>query len=295
MAGRGTSPGPRGRRGGKPVQRMSLDPRRWAAAQRLRTGEAGRLWSQLTAVDFFGHSFQLAALALLCFFPFLIVVTAAAGRDAAAVVANWLGLNKQAAQAVASLFVPGHGPATLTVPSAFLLVLGAVAVAGVLQSWYQMVFSVPVRGWRDIAARLYWLATLLAYAAAQAAIGRAVGGPLLQSLCGLVVATFFWWWSMHVLLAGAVRWRTLFPSALATGVCWAGLGVFSAFYFSAAIVANEQRYGPIGVVMIILSWLVAVGVVIHLGAVLGRRYLEHRSRPAPTSGRPTRGASRRDD
>ncbi|MEU2280920.1 ribonuclease BN [Streptomyces sp. NPDC013178] len=252
--------------------------------QRIGTGGVGKLWSRLNALDFFGHSFQLAALAMMCFFPFLIVVTATAGRDASAVLANWLGLNQQAAQAVASLFSPGQGTGTLTVTSAFLLVLGAVATAGVLQSWYQEVFDVPVRGWRDIVAQLYWLASLLAYGVAQAALGRALGGLLLQALCGLAMATLFWWWSMHVLLAGAVRWRTLLPAAVATGVCWVGLGVFSALYFSSAIVTNEEVYGPIGVVMIILSWLVAVGVVVHLGAVVGRLHLERRKRRCPTTG-----------
>ncbi|WP_377267831.1 YhjD/YihY/BrkB family envelope integrity protein [Peterkaempfera sp. SMS 1(5)a] len=269
-----------------------LDQRRQAAARRLGSGEAGMVWNRLTAVDFFGNSFQLAALAILCFFPFLIVVTAAAGRDAVAVVVGWLGLDQQAAQAVATLFKTSPGPGTLTVTSACLLVLGAMAVAGTLQSWYRKVFDVPGGGCRDVAAQLLWLAALLVYGAVQVEGGRAlgsVGGPVLQGLFGLVLAVVFWWWSLEVLLAGAVRWRALFPAALATGLCWTGLGVFSALYFSEAIVANEHSYGPIGVVMTILSWLVAVGVVVHLGAVVGRLYVEHRDRPAPAAGGPPQG------
>lgn len=264
---------------------------RAAATERFREGGAGKLWSRLNAVDFFGHSFQLAALAMMCFFPFLIVITAAAGRDTAAVLAGWLGLNQQAAQALESLFTGGTGAGTLTATSAFLLVFGAVATSGVLQSWYQEVFDVPVGEWRDIAAQLVWLASLVAYGTSQAVLGRALGEPLLQSLCGLALATLFWWWSMYALLVGTVRWRTLFPSALATGVCWTGLGLFSAYYFSSAIVTNEQKYGPIGVVMIILSWLVAVGVVIHLGAVLGGLYLERRPRPALPNDSPAKKAA----
>jgi membrane protein len=288
---------------------MDPDRRYRAAAQRLRAGTAGKLWSRLAALDFLGNSFQLAALALMCFFPALIVVTAAAGRGAAAVVAKWLGLDHEAAQAVASLFAPGENEGTFTLASAFLLFLGAMAVVNVLESWYQKVFDVPARTWRDRLAQLRWLASLVAYAVLQTLIGRAlggaIGGPVLQGLWGFVMATAFWWWSMHMLLAGAVGWRTLFPAALATGVSWAGLGVFSAHYFSSAIVVNEQKYGPIGVVMIILSWLVAVGVVIHLGAVVGRLYVDRRSPrrrrrpppnggPAPTNGLPGRSPSEPD-
>ncbi|MEU6553071.1 ribonuclease BN [Streptomyces sp. NPDC046915] len=244
---------------------------RWrAVVRRFEESGVGRLWGRLSAVDFFGHSFQLAALALLCFFPFLIIITTAAGHDAAAVLASWLGLDQQAAQAVASLFAPETSSYTLTATSVVLLVLGAMAVAGTLQSWYQMLFDVPVGGWRKTGARLAWLAGLFAYSAAQATFARAIEGWLLHGLVGFLWAVVFWWGSMYVLLAGAVPWRSLFPPALVTSVCWTGLGVFSAHYFSGAIVANEQKYGPIGVVMVILSWLVAVGVVIHLGAIVGR-------------------------
>lgn len=253
-----------------------------AVTRRLGTQQAGRLWDRLTALDFFGQSFQLAALAILCFFPFLTVVTAAAGSNTAELVVGWLGLSPEAARAVGTLFKPGRISGTLTVTSACLLVLGAMAVAGTLQSWYQKVFDVTGRGWRDTPVQLYWLAALLAYAALQAAVGRglgAVSGAVLQSLAGFVLATFFWWWSMKLLLAGAASWRSLFPAALATAVCWVGLGVFSAHYFSTSITANEQTYGPIGVVMVILSWLVAVGVVVHLGSVVGCLYRERRSQP----------------
>ncbi|ROP53218.1 membrane protein [Streptomyces sp. PanSC9] len=247
--------------------------RRWReAGRRFDESGPGRLWGRLAAVDFFGHSFQLAALALLCFFPFLIIITAASGREAADVVAGWLGLDQQAAEAVSTLFAPTTNSYTLTVTSAVLLLLGVMAVAGTLQSWYRMLFDAPGSATRNTVARLAWLIGLFAYVAVQAALGRVLGGWFLPALAGFLWAVAFWWGSMYVLLAGAVRWRVLLPPALVTSVCWTGLGVFSAHWFSAAVVANEEKYGPIGVVMVILSWLVAVGVVIHLGAIVGRAW-----------------------
>jgi membrane protein len=252
--------------------------RQWkTAARRARDSGAGTLWSRLSALDFLGNSFQLAALSLLCFFPFLIVLTAAVGRDAATTLAGWLGLSQQAAQAVASLFPEGEPPGSLTVAGVAMLLLGAVAVAGILQSWYQRLFDVPRRGWRDLPSQLCWLALLLAYGAAQSLGGRSLDAPASRGLFGLATATCFWWATMYVFLVPAVSWRSLLPSAVVTAVCWTGLGLFSARYFSAAIVANSEKYGPIGVVMIIMSWLVAVGVVIHLGVVVGRMYQERRS------------------
>ncbi|MBY8841872.1 YihY/virulence factor BrkB family protein [Streptomyces sp. SP2-10] len=258
---------------------------RWrSTVRRFEASGAGRLWDRLSSVDFFGHSFQLAALAFLCFFPFLIIITAAAGRHAAAVVVGWLGLNQQAAQAVASLFTPTTSSYTLTVTSAALLLFGVMAVAGTLQSWYRMLFDVTAGGWRNTAAQFAWLAWLFAYAITQSEFGRAFDSWFLLSLVGFLWAVLFWWGSMYVLLARAVPWRALFLPALVTSVCWTGLGVFSAYYFSAAIVANEQKYGPIGVVMAILSWLVAVGVVIHLGATVGRMVRVTNDRPSGAPG-----------
>ncbi|RST19041.1 ribonuclease BN [Streptomyces sp. WAC05374] len=248
--------------------------RKWI--RRFQESRPGTLWSgmwdRLTATDFFNHALQLSALSLLCFFPMLIVLTEATGRDTAETVVRWLGVNEQAAQAVASLFVPGPGSDTVTVVSGFLMALGAVAVAGTLQSWYQLLFDVTHRGWRDLAAQVAWLVWLLVFSAVQSAMGRLLEGLPLRTLAGFVWSVAFWWGTIWVLLAGVLRWRPLFSPALVTSVCWAGLGLFSARYFSASIVANEQRYGPVGVVMIIMSWLVAVGVVIHLGAVVGRMF-----------------------
>lgn len=248
-----------------------------AAGRRFAASTAGRLWGRLSVADFFGHSFQLASLAFLCFFPFLILVTTAVGQDAAQIMAGWLGLNQQAAQALAGLFKPSPGSVTLTLVSALLLVAGAVAVAGTLQGWYQFLFDVPARWGRDLVARLAWLTTLVAYGAAQAGTGAALTSLTLRSLSGFVLALLFWWVTMRLLLTGAVTWRFLLPAALATSVSWTGLGLFSARFFSASIVANDQKYGPVGVVMVILSWLVAVGVVIHLGAVVGNEYAGHRA------------------
>ncbi|MGW0190723.1 YhjD/YihY/BrkB family envelope integrity protein [Streptomyces sp. NPDC003362] len=282
----GTPRVPRWKRRRRLARETAPEPRRSTVIRHLGADQAGRLWERLSTLDFIGHSFSLAALAMMCFFPFLIVVTAAAGEDAAQVLAHWLGLNEQAAQAVTSLFSPAENMGTFTVTSALLMIFGAEATAAVLQSWYQEVFDVSGRTWRDLTAQLYWLASLLAYCAVQTLLGKAFGGApggaLLPILSGFAVATLFWWWSLYVLLRGAVPWRSSFPAAVATGACWTGLGVFSAHFFSSTIIANEQKYGPIGVVIVILSWLVAVGVVIHLGAVVGRLYGERHPPPAET-------------
>ena len=44
--------------------------------------------------------------------------------------------------------------------------------------------------------------------------------------------------------------------------------VFSVI-FSGTVISDDKKYGPIGVVFALMSWLIAIGVVIILGAVAG--------------------------
>ena len=92
---------------------------------------------------------------------------------------------------------------------------------------------------------------------------------MLLGFIGLVALTGFWWFTMWFLLAGRVPWRPLFPAAVATAVCWVGMEAVFSVIFSGMVISNYKTYGLIGVVFALMSWLIAIGVVIILGAVAG--------------------------
>jgi len=75
-----------------------------------------------------------AATLLLCFFPFLIVGDALAGRFATASLARYAGLNRQAA-AVGHIFAPAghHVQRRDRTASVEFFVLGGIAAATALQ------------------------------------------------------------------------------------------------------------------------------------------------------------------
>jgi len=97
---------------------------------------------------------------------------------------------------------------------------------------------------------LTWLAALGGCWFAAGSAGPAVShaaGPVLFGVIALVVFTGFWWFTMWFLLAGRMSWGDLFPAAVATAVFWVGLeAVFSAV-FSGMVIANDDKYGPIGI------------------------------------------------
>ncbi len=84
---------------------------------------------------------------------------------------------------------------------------------------------------------------------------------------------------MWILLKGRLSWGELFPSALATGVCFLGMEIVFRLTLSSAIVSDYKKYGSIGVVFAIMSLLIAIGVVITLGALLGVAWRERKKQP----------------
>jgi membrane protein len=259
-----------------------------AAVTRVKTGTAGKYWSNLSAVDFMNSSLAFSALGVLCAFPFLAVAHAATGGDVRQAIVTRMGLSAEAARDVDRLISSGHhAVATLTVVGAIVLVLGAIGMAGTLQGWYQRIYDQPPVG-GTLTHLGYQLAGVIAfsvYIAADVSVLHAVrhagGGEVSVFLLTFVLSVLFWWCSAYFLLYRRVGWRELFPAGLATGFCITGLGIFSALLFSDQITSGEKTYGPAGVAVALISYLVGFGVCLHLGAVFGRMWNEWRSARAP--------------
>jgi membrane protein len=196
------------------------------------------------------------------------------------VIISRLGLKGQAAKDIDGLISNGHqAVATLTVFGAAFLALSAIGIAATLQAWYGRVYEreLPKVWWKQLLIRVVWVGSFIVNVALLAAIGLhagPTGGRVLIFVCEFAISTLFWWWSIYLLLVGQMGWREAFPSGLATAICLTGLGVFSALLFSNSIVSDEKSYGPVGVVMVLLSWCIGFGVVVHIGAVVGRMWNE---------------------
>jgi membrane protein len=235
---------------------------------------AEHLWRQLDTIDFIDRAILFAATLLLCFFPFLIVATALAGRSFVGTLTRHLGLNTQASAAVGRLFAPAAttSHAVSGTASAFIFVFGGVAAATALQELYERCFGLDRRGLRDVVRRLTWLGVLGGVLIASGLAGpqlHRVGGPVLLGLTALVWLTGFWWFTIWFLLAGRLPLRAVLPSACATAVLWLAMHVVFSLFFSRMVISQDREYGPIGTVFAIMTYLIAVGVVVILGAAVG--------------------------
>ena len=237
------------------------------------------LWRRLDTMDFINRGMVFAATLLLCLFPFLIVVSALAGRPAAQSLTRYTGLNSQAAADIGHLFASPAATTSAVVGTASMVffVFGGIAAAAALQEIYEQAFDLPHRRIKDLPHRLAWLAVLIGASLLSGWAGpglRHAGGPALLAVAGLVWATGFWWLTMRILLAGRISWRALFPAACATGVLYVAMQTVFSLVFSAMVISDEHTYGPIGTIFALLSYLIAIGVVVILGAVAGRAWHE---------------------
>lgn len=272
------TPGPR---------RYRLLPATW---QHLRTVAQDRVehWRQsslgrrLQSADVVNRGMLFAAVLLLCFVPFLLVLQSLAGRTEASSFIRRFGLSGQAAHAVRQAFTsPTATSAAVSDLSWVFFILGGISAAAAIQELYERVFEAKGRGFRNTPQRVVWLGAAIGAIFLEAWMYpwlSSIGGPVLVAAASAVGATAFWWFSMWLLLAGRLGWRELFPSALATGICWFGMALLFRLTMSSSITSDSRKYGSIGVVFAIMSLLIAIGVVIMLGALAGLAWRE-RGRP----------------
>jgi membrane protein len=250
--------------------------------------------SRLGALDFANSIVLFGASLLLSVLPFIILLSSLANHRIDADLSRHIGLDSQGARIVSQLFrsSPAHSAAPV-VTALILAAAGTMAVAGSLQVIYERVFGKQHRGWRDILRFLTWAGVLFGVVVTESVISKpvsAAGGPVAQGLVIYVGTAAFFWWTMYFLLAGRVPWRRLIHAAVLTALLWIGLELFSAVYFSSAIISDSRLYGTIGVVFTLLTWFIAIGAVIVLGAVAGATWDQRKGRRRGSkAGSPDRG------
>jgi membrane protein len=251
-----------------------------AARGRFDGSLAQSFLARLKALDFADQAMLFGGGLLVSLLPFVILLSAFASQRVDDDISLRLGLDRPAAGIVDHLFTTS--PATLnaaTATSLIFLIAGMLAVTSSLQQIYEKVFRQDHRGIRDLGRLLTWIVVLCAAMVAESLAERPVSGAAggwLAPLVTVAIMTPFFWWTMHFLLAGRVAWRTLLPSAVITGVLYGGLGVFSKFYFSGTIISDSKTYGTIGAIFGLMTWFIAIGAVIILGAVAGAVWEDRR-------------------
>jgi membrane protein len=248
-----------------------------AAAERARSGDVRAVRTRMRDLGTSHHALVFSALGMVLFVPALItlatVLPLGSEHGLADRMAHHMALSVEARDAVRELFATAEtvrGPTSAL--GAVVTVLAAYAWPAELQRFYAAVWGLPQLGWRHLWRPLAWLGSLLAVVVTVAVVGGLAGGVagavLTAVLCSPLVLLWVWW-MQRLLLAGRVTWWALLPGALVTTAGLAAVGVTTSVYLSSAVVSNADRYGPIGVVFVLMSWLTWFSVVLLGGAVVG--------------------------
>jgi membrane protein len=229
----------------------------------------------LGAMDFGDRIIIFGASFLLSVLPLIIVLSAYASHHIQDDITQHLGLSAQGDRIIEGLFQASSTSFNLGILVSLILAFaGTVAVARSVEVIYERAFELPPLGGRASLIRcVLWVVFVSAVVIGDAAIGKTLrdgpAGAFVIGVVELVGFTLFFWWSIHFLLGGREPWLRVLPAALATSVFWIGLGVFAAVYFSSTIVSDSKTYGTIGVTFTLVTWFIAMGAVVTLGAVVG--------------------------
>jgi membrane protein len=236
-----------------------------------------RLTTHLIAVNLLDSATRLAAQAFLTAVPLLFLVASIAPQGVRnqiiASVHDLFGIHGAADDELKKVYQAN--PASLQqstgVVSALMVLLSATACSRAMQRLCQRAWRMPSAGARVAAWRWpVWLAVWLVVVVVQGPLregfgaGLWLGVPLL-----LTVEVAVWWWTQHLLLAGRLPWMPLLPGAVLTGVAMTALSVIAKFYVPAALNRSLDRYGSLGAVFTVLSWLIGLCVVVALGITVG--------------------------
>lgn len=250
----------------------------------------GRGWRRSSDLELGQLALGFAALGFLTLVPLLIIVSSGdpqQGRGFAQWLGEGLGVSTASREQVEELFTgPGQALRTTTAFGIAALAAFGLTFAAAVQAGYEKVWGLPPTHWRARWRHVVWLGVLTGYLflSATTTLRRE---PLAGGAVASLSAVLFLWWSQHMLLGGRIRWRALFPGAVATVMGLLGLRVFSRLVFSPLIASNAVTYGAIGTVLVIQTWLVGVGVVVFGGALIGR--LVHEELPRVTHALKRRG------
>ncbi|WP_141787978.1 YihY/virulence factor BrkB family protein [Oryzihumus leptocrescens] len=270
-----------------PARARALVERVDHALEKAEATTAGRVRRRALEMDLVHQAMVLAALAMMLLIPALITLSALVplgdSHGVATTVTRRLGLSAQAAHDVQLLFGgPGVKRTSTSYIGALVTLVSAYTWPAALQKGYEIAWQLPGRGVRDLWRPLVWLATMLGAATLVVVLGgsseHGVSRVWLLPL-GLTPVVFAWaWWTQHLLLGGRVGWRPLLTGAATITVGLYGLRAFAAVSLSDSITYNFDRYGPIGIVFMLLSWFIGFSVVMLGGAVVGQEWWSARQR-----------------
>jgi membrane protein len=263
--------------------------------RRIGASFASRVARRYHNVSGYDRALALATQAFVALVPMLIVVSAALPDDGRAAAGGYvvdrLELSGSAAADFQTLVRrPPGATEPVTLAGSVLLVMSVFGFTRTLQRTCQAAWGLPSQGVRGFLLGLLGTAGLVGEVVLTVLVGLLLADArnalLIVSVVRLVMAVLLWWPVQRLLLGGRVSWHQLLPGAVVLGVGQVAVTAVSGVYLQWAIEDQAGRYGLIGVAFVLVSWLIVLGLLVVLGAVLSAEMAHdpprlRRAAPAP--------------
>ena len=224
----------------------------------------------------------LAAQAFTALVPLLIVYTAVVprpqGRDFADSLVENFELTGAAAATVQETFASAASvEESVTGVGILLTVVSATSLTRGMQRLYEGAYELPARGMRGTWSGLAWLGLVAVFLVFRPLFADMFEGPAARVTVSLVLAAVLWTMTPYVLLGRQLSWTQVVPGGALAAIGMTALGVSSAIWLPRTITSSAEQYGPIGVALALLSWLVVAAFVLvgsaTGGAVVADRFI----------------------
>jgi membrane protein len=243
---------------------------------------------RLVEIQFVDRSIALGSLAFTAVVPLLVIASAflPGTDDLASELIDRFDLRGETAQLVRDVFAQPDAVRQSISWLGVLLLLGAtLSFTRALQRVYEHAWKLEARGLAGTRAGLIWIGGILLWSTVFASVRQwllDLTGPLGSLTILLAGNAALWLWSPWVLLAGRVAWQRLVPTALLTSVAMTTISIGSVIYMPEALSRSATHYGPIGIAIALVSWLVGIGFALTVCAGVGAVLGGERDEPAPS-------------
>ena len=245
-----------------------------------------RTLTRFQRVAGFDRAIALASSALTTLIPLAVFVGAvlphADGETAANAIIARYGLTGGGAAAVRNALAPAAGTgADVSILGVFLVMLATLSFARGAQRLFEQTWGLSPLSVRNSFNELVWVIGLTCYIAFSWWVRGLVDVGHVEIVANVVlipVSAVFLAWTGRMLSARRLEWRALAPFGILGSALLAIGFILGSVYVPHLFSVYASRYGAIGAVMAMISWLFAVMLIVVVSVAIGREVAEELGR-----------------
>jgi membrane protein len=236
----------------------------------LRPDFVLRCLRRFQQLEGFDRAIALASLAFSALIPLSIVLGGAiSDKSAGQRIVDRFGLEGNGAQAVIDLFARGEDlKSGFSLFSFFFLIVAVLSFSRALQRLFERTWDLSPLSVRNTLNGLKWIGGLIVYVALTGFVRTEFDSGVLEVLTSVglgIAGVAFVLWSGMLLTNRRVTTRQLLPGAILIAVAATVVGIGGDIYVPRLFNSYAARYGSLGAVFALISWLF-VGAVALVGA-----------------------------